>query len=952
MIDLFKKHLTALFTAAFFLLTAVVLYAQPITKESNKHFKITYWTADDGLPGNACVKIFQDSEGFLWIGGFDGLVRFDGARFTVYSKNNQLISNFALAVVGDKQGSVWIGTDRGIFYYKKGKLTDLSDKDHNFYIESLFLDEAEQKLWIGSRNVGLYTYDLSTHQYAFVNGPKKDDIINDIVKDKDGSIWVASEKNGLMRFANGKWIVFTEKDGLLSSEIESLNLTKEGLLYVGTTSGLFIHRPGEKIMELPKFKGIRINKVINDKYNNLWVGTVNGLYHEVAKDDWRFMSRNDGLSNNDIRDIFFDDDGSIWLGTYRGGVNQLRETKFANYFTNEEQHIEAAGAICQLNENTLLVGSTEGKLFTIKDGVIKRYEIKTQLHQRIYTILLDNKKNIWIASYDGLLLITPDGREKIFTEKDGILTKQVRIIFQDRRNNYWIGTRNAGLIKMNIDGNPEKPHFQQFMHEELSKVNSTFIMDINEDSKNNLLLCTNNGGLTIVSPEGLLTNYNKKNGLENNTCFAVCEDKDGVIWITTTDGLTRLQNGKTFTFTRKDGMPHENPMDVIEDDLGFFWLPTQKGTIWVSKQQLTDYVNQKSKTIEWKLFDKNNDLDKSECTGTAHSLKTSDGVVWIPMIGGLLSVDPSTIKISKMAPRIYIDKVEIDGVEADIDKPIVVESTSHRVAFDYLALTLLYPNSARYKYQLNNFDKDWINAGPARQAVYTNLPHGEYSFSVMACNNDGVWSTISTNISIVVRPHFYQTWWFISLASMGLLSVIGIYIRVRTNSIKQRSAYLEQLVKERTKLIAKQRDELVALNQELRSSQQEVLSQRDSLAEKIHELADKNEEIENINTNLEKIVEMRTKVLEDQTKRISEYAFINAHNLRGPLASILGLINLIAKETDHENRLKLNFHLLKSAEALDDVVRSINRMLEKEEDINSIQQKSESPHEEETNSNS
>jgi len=950
-IYLSKNYFNIFISAALFLLAVSTIYAQSVTKESDKHYKITYWTADDGLPGNACVKIFQDSEGFLWIGGFDGLVRFDGARFTVFSKNNLLTSNFALAVVGDKKGNVWIGTDRGILHYKNGTLSNLSDKNFDFYVESLFFDEAAQKLWVGSRNAGLYTYDLLKHQYTFIDGPKNDDIINDIVKDKEGAMWVASEKNGLMRCEKGKWTAFSEKDGLLSTEIESLNLTKDGTLYVGTTSGLFIYRSGEKISEVQKFKGIRINKVINDNLNNLWVGTVNGLYHEVAKDDWRFLSREDGLSNNDIRDIFIDDDGSIWLGTYRGGVNQLRETKFANYFTNPEQRIEAAGALCQLNDNTLVVGSTEGKLFTIQHGEIKPYKLKTPIHQRIYTLLRDDKKNIWVASYDGLLLITPDGREKLFTEKDGVLTKQVRIIFQDKKGNYWIGTRNSGLIKMTVDGNPERPRFQQYMHEELSKVNSTFIMEIGEDSKGNLLLCTNNGGLTIISPQGALTNYNKKNGLENNTCFAVREDKQGAVWITTTDGLTRLKDGKTFTFTRKAGMPHENPMDVIEDDLGFFWLPTQKGTIRVSKQQLNDYADHKIDAIEWKLFDKNNDLEKSECTGTARSLKDAKGIIWIPMIGGLTSVDPSTIQISKKAPRIYIDKVAIDETEVDNNKNIVVPSTSHRVSFDYVALTLLYPNSARYKSRLNNFDKDWINAGSARQAVYTNLPHGQYSFSVMVSNNDGVWSTTSTNVSIVVEPHFYQTWWFITMAFVGSLSAVGIYIRVRTKAIKQRSVYLEKLVKERTKLIEKQRDELVSLNQDLRLSQDEVMSQRDSLADKIRELAEKNDEIENINSNLEKIVEMRTKTLEDQNKRISEYSFINAHNLRGPLASILGLINLITKETDAESRQKLNHHLLKSAEALDDVVRSINRMLEKEfkEDMN-ISQKAEPLKKEESKS--
>lgn len=862
------------------------------------------------------------------MGGFDGLVRFDGTRFILYNKSNQLTSNFAVAIVGDKEGNVWIGTDHGVVQYSKAKITDLSDKEHTFFVESLFLDADDEKLWIGSRNAGLYTYDLVTRQYEFIEGIEKDDIINDILKDRDGSFWVGSEKKGLLHYKGGEWI--PRNGGLQSKEIESLKFDDEGMLYVGTTSGLYkVARDGQ-FSEVEKFKGIRINKVNRDLKGNLWIGTVNGLYYEIGKDDWRFLSRKEGLSNNDIRDIFFDEDGSIWLGTYRGGVNQLRETKFATYFSKNGKYIEAVGAVCQLDENKLLIGTTEGKLFTLEDRLIKDYPVQTPLRQRIYTLLRDNKKNVWAASYDGLLLITPDGREKLFTKKDGLLTNQIRIIFQDRQNNYWIGTRNAGLIKMTFSSIQSKPIFEQFKYEELSKVNSTFIMDIDEDSNNNLLLCTNNGGITIISPQGSITNYTKKDGLESNTCFAINEDKDGIIWITTTDGLTRLKNGKLFTFNRRNGMPVENPMDVLEDNLGFLWLPTQNGTIRVNKQQLNDFVDQKIKSIDWKLFDKNNDLEKSECTGTAHSLMTAKGTIWFPMINELMSVEPSEIQISTKPPKIYFDKVTIDENEADITKPIVVAQGSQRVAFGYLALALLYPNSAQYKYRLNGYDKDWINAGTSRQAVYTSIPDGRYTFSVMARSSDSEWSVVNQPLSVIVLPHFYQTWWFISLAILALSSGVYAYIRIRTNSIKQRSAYLEQLINERTKLIAQQRDELVALNEELRSSQEEVLAQRDALAGKIEELDKKNDEIERINANLEEIVEQRTKVLEDQNKRISEYAFINAHNLRGPLASILGLINLISQETDYESRVALNKHLLKSAEALDEVVRSINRMLEKE----------------------
>jgi hypothetical protein len=455
-------------------------------------------------------------------------------------------------------------------------------------------------------------------------------------------------------------------------------------------------------------------------------------------------------------------------------------------------------------------------------------------------------------------------------------------------------------------------------------------MDLREDSNGNLLVCSNNGGISIVPANGAIVNYSKKDGLQSNTCFSVRADKEGTLWLTTTDGLTRLKDKKLFTFTRKDGMPHENPMDVMEDNFGFFWMPTQKGNIRVSKQQLNDYADAKITAIEWKLFDKNNDLIKSECTGTARALKDSKGVLWFPMVGGLISVDPATIRISKKIPPIYIEKVSVDDTEKAFGEQIVVKSSDQRIAFNYIALTLRYPNSARYKYQLKGFDKDWIDAGTTRQAVYTNLPAGDYTFSVMGCGNDGAWSSTGASVSITVKPQIYQTWWFISLMVILLSLAAYVYVLIHTNSVKKRSKYLEQLVKERTRLVAEQRDELVALNVELQSSQEEVMAQRDSLAEKIEELAEKNDEIERMNANLERTIEERTNTLEEQSKQISNYIFINAHKLRAPLASILGLINLMSHEAKSEEQMRINKHLLESAAALDKVIRSISRMLEGE----------------------
>jgi signal transduction histidine kinase len=227
----------------------------------------------------------------------------------------------------------------------------------------------------------------------------------------------------------------------------------------------------------------------------------------------------------------------------------------------------------------------------------------------------------------------------------------------------------------------------------------------------------------------------------------------------------------------------------------------------------------------------------------------------------------------------------------------------------------------KYRFRLTNFDKHWIETGADRSAVYTNLKGGDYTFQVIACNNDGVWNTTGASFSFSVDYKFYERWWFYPALVAAIALFIILYIQLRTKSINRRAKELERVVDLRTREIALQRDELVALNEELRSSQEEVMAQRDALS-------DKNNEIERINSNLEKLVALRTEALEQQNKRLADYAFINAHKLRSPLASILGIINLMIIETDPEQKRLLLGHLQKASLELDEIVHSINRMLE------------------------
>jgi ligand-binding sensor domain-containing protein len=900
--------------------------AQIAEKKQNgdiKQFKITHWTTDAGLPTNTLIHLNQDSEGYLWIGSYDGLIRFDGRNFINYSKEStpDLRSFHARTFEEDSKGNLWIGTGYGLVVHNKGKFTDLTSNTFNFFIESLWLDEEAEKIWIGTRDSGLFVYHIATNTYEPITNNFSKDLINDIVPDADGGIWVGSEKTGLGYLKKGEWTYFGKSDGLMNTEINCLYMDDGGTLHIGTTSGIYLKNK-EGFTELERFSGIRINKIKVDFDGRLWVATSDGAFKRRHDGRWEQYTKERGLSNNDIRDMHFDAGQNAWLATYRGGLNQLRETSFTTYSFNEGLDAEATGAFFELGPNHFLTASTDGKLFEIKNGKTRQISLKTPINQRIYWIHRDHLNNLWIASYQGLLLITPEGKEKLFTEQEGLPTNQVRIITQDAQKRYWIGTRISGLVRMNLPtGSVLNPTFEQFKYKELLQLNSTFIMGIEEDGIGNLLVSSNTGGLNLLSPDGQITNLTRSYNLKTNITYNARRDRQGATWIATSDGLIRLANGTSHTFTHADGIPHESIFDVLEDNLGQLWMPSARGIIRVSKQQLEEYIAGTLINIEWKVFDKNNELRKSECTGASNMFKDSQGHLWFLMLDGIVSVNPASITVNTRLPEVFIEKLIVDDQSLEVTEKTQLEAGTQRILIHYMGVNLDYPGTTRYRYKLANFDKEWIEAGTDIQAVYTNLGYGTYTFQVIASNNDGIWNEKGAQLTFTIAPHFYETWYF--SFGMVLLSVLILYayVRWRINDINHRAKVLEQMVDDRTRMISEQRDELIALNEELTASQDQILDQRDSLARK-------NEEIAAINTNLEKLVAERTHVLEQQNLKLSEYAFINAHEIRGPLASILGLIHLFELTNDPKEQNELLTHLKKSSVELDKIVRATNRMLE------------------------
>jgi signal transduction histidine kinase len=296
--------------------------------------------------------------------------------------------------------------------------------------------------------------------------------------------------------------------------------------------------------------------------------------------------------------------------------------------------------------------------------------------------------------------------------------------------------------------------------------------------------------------------------------FGTYTDDQGVMWVAATDGISRVENGQCFNFTGANGLNQEIIFDIVEDESGYLWMSSAIGIIRVEKSQLNKYKEGSSSTIYWKVYGKQDELKRSECTSTASILKAPDGSLWFPMNGGIVAVNPASLTKNGTPPAVYLEKVIVDDVEIDPLQHITIPPNSRRVVFHYTALSLKSPKSNLYRYQLVNFDKRWIEAGTERQIVYTNLPQGDYEFKVIACNNDGVWNNTGASVTLTVQPHFYETKWFNVLVIIAFGFGVFLLIQWRTQSVRNKNIVLENEVAKRIQQLKQKSASLEEENRE------------------------------------------------------------------------------------------------------------------------------------------
>lgn len=876
-----------------------------IPDSDTQQYYVERWTTDDGLPANTLLKIHKSNKGYIWISSFDGVIKFDGIQFTAYTRTSSNIPSNAIAQIEeDSKNKLWLSTyGDGIMSYQNGEFTSENDSNmENQSIQTIFIDN-DDRVWIGTRGNGLY-YHTGNEIKKFKHHPAIENItISAITIASEGVMWIGTEGNGLVRYDNEQFQIFTTKDGLPGNKIFSIHIDTGGTLWVGTNLGLSRFN-GKNFEPVDGVRSCLINTIFEDKEGNLWVATDCGIYRRALDTEkWLKLALADVIPSDFFTDIFVDDNESIWVTTYHAGLAHIKKSKFINYTVRDGLATKAISSIAAYGDNKFLVGTNNGTINIIDNDSISELQLNTPLPDtRIRSIFKDSEDNLWIGTSVGMLLKKKSGDEKWYTTQNGLPDAEVRLFFEDSNHTIWFGTRAGGLVKVISENEFE-------VYNKSNLLNSDFIMSIQEDQQGNLLIGTNESGLNILKPDGTVKYITKDDGLASNLIFNTYSDEDGVTWIVTNGGICRMENGIFFNITAAHGLATDAPFDFLEDKFGDVWLPTSKGVVKANKKQLNDFAKGVTDNINFRLFDKQDGLEVAECTGAAKSVIADNGSIWIPALNGVFVIKPKEIGYNEIPPPVFITRLTADSKNINVKNDTLrLDPNVGRITIDYEALNYISPTKVRYKFMLQNFDKNWIKAEHQRSAQYTNLGHGTYIFKVTATNEDGIWNENPASLTIIISPHFYETpLFYLATAIITTLLILAAF-RISVHNVNRRNKILTSLVEEQT-------SELMEINRMLEEQKEELLLQHDLLAqknvelEKAHtEITSVNDQLTRVNSLLEDKVEERTKYLRStlhklrsSNKELDTFIYRASHDLKGPTASLLGL-TMLGKSISNDHR--------------------------------------------------
>src|SRR5271165_5195182 len=724
------------------LLPAVVVHAL----DPNKHltqYMHSSWRLQDGSAPAGMWSIAQTSDGFLWFSSpIGGMYRFDGVRFLPWHFAADDDSTRKIAtILADPAGGLWAIGPRGVLHLKGRVVTSHNELD-GLSPHSKMSVGSDGALWITRTTNAVSDAPLCHVTDGAVKCFGKSDGIpisdsDALLPDGSGGFWLGGQ-TALVHWHAGvseSYPIEALRSNVGDNGIVRLARTPDGTLWIaieaeGPGLGLGQFKDGVvKPFVTPTFDGSKVvvEAMITDRDGSLWVGTLrNGLFrvHGNVVDHY---GRTEGLSSDTVYELFEDREGMVWAATPEG-IDNFRDPRVTTFSTLEGLGPAASGVLA-VKDGSIWV-SNAGSLDHISNGIISSVRTGAGLPGHQVTRLLEDRGgNLWVGVDDGLYLFK-NGRFRRLPEPNHQPLGLVVGLTEDIDGNIW--AECAG-------------HARKLVRIRDFRVVEEFTSS--QVPPGHTLAPDPHGGIWIGALNGDLVRY-RHGALDKfslrpkgeRVSHQIIANADGSVLAASDDGLVGVRQDKVQRMTRKNGLPCDSIISFIEDGAKRWWLCTECGVVELPDSEIQRWWTNPDAVVQTHVYDV---LDGARPQGRPSfnsAAYSSDGRVWFASGFVLQMVDPSKLSRTASSAETYIESVIVDRKEFAATEGLKLSPHPRDLQIDYTSPTFLIPQRVRFRYRLDGYDHDWHEAGTRRQAFYTDLPPGKYTFRVVASNSDGVWN--------------------------------------------------------------------------------------------------------------------------------------------------------------------------------------------------------------------
>lgn len=754
--------------------------------------QLTHVWYENQLPQGTVLSIAQRSNGSIWLATYGGLIHYSGGDFDVIDQRvaSALRSSAITAVAADPGGTLWVGTLNGGLYRSTAR--ELEPVELPAQVESVFgiVRDRAGALML-TTNAGVVRMDATgARVLGAESGFPPRGFYRAIVADKAGDVWIAADGIGIVHWRDGHAEILGTARGLPTGAVYSLAVDHTNTVWVGTQAGPVRYRDGhfEREPRLAALDAKRIYSLFGDRDGNLWFAPLGVGICRLTATDFECDDALAGMHGETVRSMFEDREGNLWMGTTSSGIHRFSDSKLVTVTGNWASN--AIRATYEDRDGTLWVGSDGAGLARYEHRVLEpAAAINAKLpSQLLRAIQGDAAGNLWVGGTEGVSRIARDGTVRNFGIADGLPGTIVFAFAPSRDGGMWVGTLQ-GVAKINGDA--------------VTVVEGTHGDDIRalyEDAGGRLWI-GERSGLRCLHETTL--DRCGTDGLHGMSVFAFHPETNGDLWMGTSIGLMRMRGGQVQSYTQRAGFYGDAVFVILDDAFGHLWISSNRGIARLAIADIDALDRGSVAQIEPRWYGKADGMLSSQGNGASQTpgWRTRDGRLWFGTANGVVMVDPAHQITNKLPPPVAVEHVLVDGKDADPNDVGDIGPGVERIEFRYAAMSFVAPAAVKYRYRIEGFDREWIDAGGNRVASYTNLPAGNYVFRAIASNNDGVWNENGASVRFRIVPSWYATWWFRVAIALAAIALLAAMHRLRVWRLHERERALTREIAQHTEAL-------------------------------------------------------------------------------------------------------------------------------------------------------